>query len=129
MEHPTGDFDTAIQAMENAVLQLRSLPHWEKWITFCAQGEGSSIDSYQSAQVRLLGDKIDVGSKPLNVPLILQLAQVAPSTLVAVDSYYSIALASPIQVAHILDAIFRHHFNIRPFSDGGNDYAVGAEWL
>jgi hypothetical protein len=33
-----------------------------------------------------------------------------------------------MQVALILDAIFRHHFGIRPFPDEGDDYAVGAEW-
>ena len=27
-----------------------------------------------------------------------------------------------------LDAIFRHHFGLRPFADEGDDYAVGAEW-
>lgn len=40
----------------------------------------------------------------------------------------SIAAASPREVAQLLDAIFRNHFGIRPFSGEDDDYAVGAEW-
>jgi len=32
------------------------------------------------------------------------------------------------EAAQILDAIFRHVLEIRPFDDQDNDYAVGAEW-
>ena len=128
MEHPTGDFDNAIAAMEDAVGRLRSLPDWKQWITFGAQGEGHSPESYEFADVRMLGDRLDVGDRPLDVPRVIQAARTGASSLVADGAHYSVAAASPREVAQILDAIFRHHFGIRPFAEEGDDYAVGAEW-
>jgi hypothetical protein len=127
MEHPTGDFDSAVEAMEDAVTRLRKLPKWEQWITFSAQGEGHGPDSYQFAEVRILADKLDVGDKPLDVARVVQAARTGASSLVADGAHYAVA-ASPREVAQLLDAIFRHHFDIRPFADENNDYAVGAEW-
>jgi hypothetical protein len=46
MEHPSGDFETAVDAMADAIKRLRALPEWDKWITFHAQGMGSRVDSY-----------------------------------------------------------------------------------
>jgi hypothetical protein len=128
MEHPTGDFDSAVAAMEDAVGRLRTLPRWEQWITFGAQGEGHSPDSYEFAEIRMLGDQLDVGDRPLDVPRILQAARTGTTSLAADGAHYSVAAASPREVAQILDAVFRHHFSIRPFADEGGDYAVGAEW-
>jgi hypothetical protein len=128
MEHPTGDFDSAVAAMEDAVGRLRTLPRWEQWITFGAQGEGHSPDSYDFAEIRMLGDQLDVGDRPLDVPRILQAARTGTTSLAADGAHYSVAAASPREVAQILDAVFRHHFSIRPFADEGGDYAVGAEW-
>ena len=128
MEHPTGEFDSAIDAMEDAVRRLRDLPKWEQWITFSAQGEGIEPDSYEFAEVRMLRDKLDVGGKPLDVSRIVQAAQTSASSLVADGAQYSVAAASPCEVAQIFDAIFRQHFDLRPFADEGDDYAVGAEW-
>jgi hypothetical protein len=128
MEHPNGDCDNAVAAMEDAVARLRKLPQWEKWITFSAQGMGHRPDSYEFAEVRMLDDKIDVGDKPLDVPRIIEAARTGASSLVANDAHYSVAVASPREVAQLLDAIFRHHFAIRLFPDEGGDYAVGAEW-
>ncbi len=128
MEHPTGDFDSAVAAMEDAVARLRELPKWEQWITFGAQGEGHGPDSYEFAEIRMLRDKLDVGEKPLDVPRIIQAAHSGASSLVADGEYYSVAAASPREVAQVLDTIFRHHFGLRPFADEGDDYAVGAEW-
>ena len=128
MEHPTGDFDSAVAAMEDAVRRLQKLPKWEQWITFSAQGEGHEPDTYQFAEVRMLRDKIDVGGKSLDIPAVIQAAGIGVSSLIADGAQYSIAGASPQEVARILDAIFRHHFGLRPFPDEGNDYAVGAEW-
>jgi hypothetical protein len=128
MEHPTGDFDSAIDAMADAVTRLRKLPKWEEWITFNAQGEGSSPESYEFAEVRMLGNKLDVGEKPLDVPRIIQAADAGAGSLVADGAEYSVAAASPREVAQILDAIFRQHFCLRPFADENDDYAVGAEW-
>lgn len=128
MEHPTGDFDSAVLAMEDAVRRLRALRSWEQRITFCAQGEGGKPDSYEFAEVRMLRDKLDAGERALDVSRILQAAHTGPSSLAADGEYYSVAAASPREVAQILDAIFRHHFGLRPFADEGDDYAVGAEW-
>src|SRR4051812_24687009 len=128
MEHPSGDFDSAIAAMEDAVTRLRKLPKWEQWITFSAQGEGHGPDSYEFAEVRMLRDKVDLGEKPLDVARTIQAAHTGPSSLVAAGAYYSVAAASPREVAQILDAMFRHHFELRPFADEDHDYAVGAEW-
>ena len=128
MEHPTGDFDSAVEAMGDAVRRLRELRSWKEWITFCAQGEGSRPESCEFAEVRMRGDKLDAGDKPLDVPRIIQVAGAGTSSLVADGNQYSVAAASPKEVAQILDAIFRQHFGIRPFADENDDYAVGAEW-
>ena len=128
MEHPSGDFDSAVKAMADAVRRLRELPRWEEWITFGAQGEGHGPDSYEFAAVRMRGSSLDAGDKPLDVPRIIQAARTEAASLVADGAHYSVAAASPQEVAQILDAIFRHHFGIRPFADEGDDYAVGAEW-
>lgn len=128
MEHPTGEFDSAIEAMEDAIRRLRGLPRWEQWITFSAQGEGHRPDSYQFAEVRMLRDKLDVGEKRLDAAHIVQTAGTGASSLIADGEYYSVASALPREVAQILDAIFRHHFALRPFVAEDDDYAVGAEW-
>jgi hypothetical protein len=127
MEHPSGDFKTVVDAMEDAVRRLRKLKNWDQWITFDAQGEVLG-ESYEFADIRMLRDKLDVGEKPLDVPRIIQAANTGPATLAPDGSQYSVAAASPREVAQILDAIFRHHFGLRPFADEDNDYAVGAEW-
>jgi hypothetical protein len=52
MEHPSGDFDNVVAAMEDAVKRLRKLPKWDQWITFGAQGKGDKPESYEFAEVR-----------------------------------------------------------------------------
>jgi hypothetical protein len=128
MEHPTGNFNTAIEAMEDAVRRLRELPEWKEWITFSAQGEGHDPDSYEFAEVRMRGDTLDVGGGPLPLDSISRASGVARSALAGGADQYSVAGASPNEVARLLDAVFRHHFGIRPFAVEGDDYAVGAEW-
>ena len=128
MEHPNGDFKSAVDAMEDAVRRLRDLKNWEQWITFSAQGEGPQPESYEFAEVRMLRNKLDVGDNPLDIPRIVQAANTSATSLVADGTHYSVAAASPTEVARILDAIFRHHFGLRPFADEDDDYAVGAEW-
>ena len=128
MEHPTGDFDTAVEAMADAVARLRKLRKWEKWISFSAQGQGNDPDNASFAEIRMLGDTFDVGDRPLDVTLIIQKARTSPSSLVADGSHYSVAGATPREVAQIFDVIFRHYLGLRPFADEDDDYAVGAEW-
>ena len=113
--------------MEDAVRRLRALPTWDQWITFGAQGEGNGPDSYSFAEVRMLGDRLDIGDRSMDVPRVIQAAGAAAASLFTDGAHYSVAAASPREVAQILDAIFRHHFGIRPFPDEGDDYAIGAE--
>lgn len=128
MEHPTGQHATAIDAMEAAIIRLRSLPNRDRWITFCAQGEGGSPDSIHLAEVRVLLDILETEG-PVNVAEITRLARVPRSALAeAGKARYSIASANPREAAQILDALFRYQLGIRPFPDEGDDYAVGAEW-
>src|SRR6185503_11698435 len=107
MEHPTGDFDSAVAAMEDAVRRLRELRSWEQWITFGAQGEGHGPDSYEFAEIRMLRDKLDIGDRPLDIPRVLEAARIGASSLVADGTHYSVTAATPRDVAQILDAIFR----------------------
>ena len=83
MEHPTGEFDSAVEAIEDAVYRLRKLSNWEKWITLSAQGGGHTPDSYVFFEVRMFRDKLDIGEKPLDMPRILAVAGIGPSSLVA----------------------------------------------
>src|SRR5262245_32156277 len=110
MEHPSGDFESAVMAMEDAIGRLRKLQNLERWITFSAQGEGGGEDSYEFAEVRMLGDRLDIGERALDVPRIMQAAGTGPASLVRDGAHYSVADASPREAAQILDAIFRHHF-------------------
>lgn len=128
MEHPSGDFDTAVDAMADAVGRLRELRTWDKWITFTAQGEAGGPDSYEFAEIRMLGDKLDLGEKLVDVTGVVKAAGTSADSLVKDGGRYSVAAASQKEVAGIFDALFRHHFGIRPFADEDNDYAVGAEW-
>ena len=128
MEHPTGEYGSALEAMEAAISRLRALPEWNRWITFCAQGEGESPESVHIAEVRLLSDMLETGV-PIDLAEISSRAQVPRSALTeAGRTRYSVAAASPREVAQILDALFRHQFGIRPFPDEDDDYPVGAEW-
>ena len=127
MEHPTGEFETAVDAMADTIQRLRSLPEWNDWITFCAQGMGARVDTYHMANIRIRRDEIEL-SPAIDVESITRLAGVPPLCLVAHGDCYSVGGASPDQAAQVLDAIFRHHLGIRPHPDEGDDYAVGAEW-
>lgn len=127
MEHPTGEYATAIDAMEDAISRLRTLPEWNRWITFCAQGEGSSPESIHLAEVRLLDDILDAEVQ-IDLAQITGYADVPRRALTeAGATRYSIAAATPREAARLLDAIFRQQLGVRPFPDE-NDYPVGAEW-
>jgi len=128
MEHPTGQYATAVGAMEAAVIGLRALPEWNRRITFCAQGQGASPESIRFADVHLVADVLET-DEPVNVAEIVARAKVPMNALTdAGTARYSIAAATPREAAQILDALFRHRLGIRPFPDENDDYAVGAEW-
>lgn len=127
LEHPSGEHETAVDAIEHTIRELRALPESTPWLTLCAQGAGASDDRMHSAEVRLWKDKIDPGGS-LNVAEIANVAGVSSECIVADGTLYSIAAATPEEASKVLDAIFRRHFGIRPFPEE-QDYAVGAEWL
>jgi hypothetical protein len=127
MEHPTGQFKTAIDAMADAIGRLRALPEWNEWITFCAQGMGHDEDSEHHAEIRLRQDELQL-DEPLDAALVIRSAGVPGSCLTLTGERYSIASASPREAARVLDAIFRNCLGIHPHADEGDDYAVGAEW-
>lgn len=128
MEHPTGDFKTAVAAMNDAIARLHTDARWPAAIVFNAQGYGGKPDTYQCADVRLENHSLFIDGGPIDLSAVRALAGVGPTAIVAAGSGCSLAGAKPAEAAALLDAIFRHHFGIRPFPDEGNDYAVGAEW-
>lgn len=127
MEHPTGDFETAVDALADAITRLRALPQWTDWITFCAQGVGDTMDDYQTAELSMRQDEIRLDSA-LDPESITRAAEVPADNLQRSGSNYSLATASPENAARIIDTIFRQHLGIRPYPDEDDDYAVGAEW-
>ena len=129
MEHPSGDFETAVDAMADAIKRLRALPDWSDWITFHAQGMGSRVDSYHFAEIRMRQDEIKF-EKPMgiDIQLVTKRAGVPESCLSKTEDGYSVAKASSIQAARMMDVIFRQYLGIRPHTGEGNDYAIGAEW-
>jgi hypothetical protein len=129
MEHPSGDFDTAIDAMADAIKRLRELPEWKNWITFSAQGMGGRVDSYHFAEIQIKQDEFKL-QKPVEVDieLVTKRAGVPESCLSKNGDVYSIAKATPVQAARIMDVIFRQYLGIRPHTGEGDDYAIGAEW-
>jgi hypothetical protein len=68
MQHPSGEFDTAVDAMADAIKRLRALPEWEKWITFNAQGMGARVSSYHFSAIRMRQGEISF-EKPLDVDI------------------------------------------------------------
>jgi hypothetical protein len=129
MEHPSGDFETAVDAMADAIKRLRALPEWKNWITVSAQGMGGRVDSYHIAEIRVRQDEFKL-QKPMDVDieLVTKRAGVPQSCLSKNGDVYSIAKATPVQAARIMDVIFRQYLGIRPHTGEGDDYAVGAEW-
>ena len=128
MEHPTGDFSNALDAMTDAITRLRSLPEFNAWITFSAQGMGGRPDSYTFSEVRLRGNHLDIGDTSLDTVAVCRACALPADVLTRSDSHYVSSSLSPRQTAQLLDAIFRQHGHIQSFPDEGDDYAVGAEW-
>jgi hypothetical protein len=130
MEHPTGDFGSAVEAMSDAIARLRRLADWPGPIVVGAQGYGGKPDTYRFMEVRLEKDSLSVDSDhgPLDLDQIRSAAKVGARAIVPHGSEYSIAAATPSDAAAVLDAIFRCHFGLQAFPGEGDDYAVGAEW-
>lgn len=130
MEHPAGGFETAADAMADAVERLRALPVWNNWIEFTAQGVGGRLDSYHLAEIRMRRNELQVENlAEIDVVLVTCQAGVPKSCLSKNGDVYSIANTSPVQAARIVDMIFRHYLGICPHAGEGDDYPVGAEWV
>jgi hypothetical protein len=129
MEHPSGDFDTVVDAMADAIERLRTLAEWDKWITFHAQGMGGRVDSYHFAAIRMRQGEIAF-ENPLDVDMqtVTKQAGVPESCLSKTEGGYSVAKATPMEAARVLDVIFRQYLGVRPHTGEGDDYAIGAEW-
>jgi hypothetical protein len=127
MEHPSGEFDSAVEAMADAITRLRALPDWNDWITFCAQGMGSREDTYHMAEIRLRRDEMEL-DEPLDAKDITRFAGVPERALQPIGANYSFHEASPNEAAQVMNAIFRNVLGIRPHTGEGDDYAIGAEW-
>lgn len=138
MEHPSdADYESVVEAMADAIRRLRALPKWTKWITFQAQGMGPREDSYHSADILMLNERIKLRkSVPINLGVVARRARVPRAHLSEVASKtYSLGKANPRQAARVLDVIFREYLGIRPHPDEDgdvdleeDDYAIGAEW-
>lgn len=127
MEHPSGEFDSAIEAMADAIRRLRALPDWNDWITFRAQGMGHREDSYTMAEIRMRRAELEL-DEPLDVKGITKLAGVPERALKSIGTNYSVREASPDEAAQVMNAIFRDALGIRPHTGEGDDYAIAAEW-
>lgn len=139
MEHPTGEFATAVDAMADAITRLRALPEWNKPITFHAQGMGPRVDTCHFASIRMRHGEITfpVQTNPLagaekkielDTQAVTRQAGAPDSCLIRTEVGYSVERATPMQAARIMDVIFRRNLGIRPHTGEHNDYAIGAEW-
>ena len=130
MEHPSGEFSSAVEAMTSAFARLDALDMSGRWIVFSGQGQGSRPDAYQVADVRYSARTFDFGDAPVDAFAALSAAgldaaslgmeQVAKGTVKFVN-------ATPAELARFLNSVLTAQMGIRPF-DGEDDYAVGAEW-
>lgn len=131
MEHPCGKYRDAVHAMESALSRLRSMRKCDRWLTFCAQGQGARADSYHFAELKLLGDRIDPGDAVLDSDAALRatgLDRTGVSVSRSPEGHMVVSEFSPQQLAVFLDALFRDQMGVRPHDGEGDDYAVGAEW-
>lgn len=130
LEHPSGEFSTAVAAMTSAFARLDSLDMTGRWIVFSAQGQGSRADACHIVDVRYSARTFDFGHATVDV-----LAALSEAGLVATsvgleklpDGSAKLVKATPAELAGFLNALFTGQLGIRPF-EGEDDYAVGAEW-
>ncbi len=130
MEHPTGEFATAREAICSAMHRLDQMGMEGRWITFSGQGRGFRPDAYQIEDVLFSGRTFDLGAESIDLESILHSAGLSDAGVAAEtssDGKVTLASATPEQLASFLDTLFKKHFGIGPF-EGKDDYAVGAEW-
>ncbi len=139
MEHPSGEFETPVDAMADAIERLRALSGWDKWINFFAQGMGSRVDTYHFSSIRMRQSDIKFmvqnnrlewteKSLDLDIPAVTKRAGVPEACLSRIEGGYSVGKATPMEAARIMDVIFRQYMGIRPHTGEGDGYGIGAEW-
>lgn len=128
MEHPTGQFTNALDAISDAIERLSKYVKQDKWITFCGQGQGTQPDSYNMIDILVRGRSVDIGERHVDLKQVLSHASLDGTKLGVVNDngIIELPLANTRQFAEFIDAIF-YHLGVRPFEDE-DDYAVGAEW-
>jgi len=128
MEYPSDDYACSLEAMTSALEWLKKGGYGDRWITFGAQGKGPREDSYQSADVQVRNNTLDLRGQELDLPALLRFAKLDGQVEVQVDPAGMVTLpgATPQQMSRFLDAVFQKHFGIHPHDDE-EDYAVGAE--
>ena len=147
MEHPTGEFPSAVKAMTSAIERLLKIPSGDKWICFCAQGAGDTEDQVHMAEIRMLGRTLDLGEQAFDMDDLLGRAGLRQQGSKGIlgglfgkreravkaergnQGKVTLPEATPSEIARFMDTAFRHAFGIRPPENQGGDYAVGAEWL
>jgi len=130
MEHPTGEFDTAFQAIRSAMQRLDQMDMGDRWIDFCGQGQGANPELTQIESVLFNGRSFDLSGQTVDLKTILASTGLTPAGTkveTSPDGKITLPDANPEQLARFLDALFQKHFGIKPFKDE-EDYSVGAEW-
>src|SRR5437870_3286407 len=86
MEYPSGDYDGSLKAMTSAFERLKTGGNKDRWITFGAQGKGHDENSSQSEDVQVRGNTFDLRGQKLDVPALLQFAELYGQVQIQVDS-------------------------------------------
>ena len=128
LEHPAGVFDTALDALTDAINRLDQLQDEDRWLTFSGQGQGGRRDSYYIVDLPIRDRSINVGDRDTDLRAVLVDAGLDGTSVKASmeSGIIQIPHADHKQFAVFLDALFRH-YGIRPWDDQ-EDYAIGAEW-
>ena len=130
VEHPSGDYETAVQAITEAFRRLGECAETSGWVVLSGQGQGWRVDSYLVADVRYRNGTFVFPQSISEVASIAARVGLAESQVeIGSDSKtVSIRGATPALLAAFLDAVYREALGIRPH-EGEDDYAFGAEWL
>lgn len=129
MEHPSGDYSSAKDAIVSALERLARLKGEQRWITFSGQGQGANPNAYHIEDVKVRGRSIDVGTASIDIDQVLRATGLTRDQVGLTEDGGMISLphASCEQMGEFIDALFRVGLGVRPFKDD-EDYAVGAEW-
>ncbi len=125
MEHPTGEFDTALQAIHSAMQRLSQIDMGDRWITFCGQCQGATPELIKDVSIPFCGCTFDLSEISINVEQLLDSAGVAFEK--NPNNFISLPHASSEELAKLLDAVLQQALAFKP-NDDEEDYAVGAEW-